>query len=811
MSEDKVKRQIELEEESVSTGYARYMKDREYSRDHKTEDETVPGNQLISRVIDAVGAGIEVDRNATRRGKNRAGVDLVAELESPVLAWHALRAIVRGIALTPQTFVQVATRAGMFVRDEINFRRFSEHEPLKYKITQAHIKRQRSAQGRRDNVAHIAKGEGTDVLQWGTEDLIRAGSYIVDLALAITGWGKVVTVRQRTGKTPKIIQPTPEILQWIEDAHEELALLAPQRLPMLVEPIEWSGPSGGGYLTDVAPPLTLVKTRNRDYLASLVDLDMPVVYAAINRIQSTPWSINGGVLAVAKELYQLGVQVGPTGSESLPSREPQPLPARPALWGDKKVREIKGLYGEEYKLWAGRAAEVHEQNRRLASKRLSSTAAMNLAERFVEDTIYFPHQLDFRGRLYPVSAYLQPQGDDLCKGLLRFAEGKPLGAEGVTWLKIHIANCFGVDKVSYAERVAWTDAHTDALLESALNPMDPDAFWLTADEPFQALAACYEFAGWYAEGDDYVSHLPVAVDGSCNGLQNFSALLKDEIGGRATNLVPGESPADLYAEVAALAAARVRSDAEDGHEYAVMFDGFVNRSLVKQPVMTLPYGATLAGMREQLLDAVRRAGNPMAIPLKETWSACGYLAVVVRDAISQVVVAAVQAMGWLRKVSSVASSDEHPVTWTTPTGFPVLQEYRVSDCKRLSVHINGERRIIHIDRIGQKLNKTRQSNGIAPNYVHSLDSSHLMSTVALAEANGVASFMVIHDSFGTHAADMGTLQASIRHAFVEQYRPSLLSTFKAELEAQYNVQLPEVPPMGDLELDAIIDSLYFFA
>lgn len=40
-------------------------------------------------------------------------------------------------------------------------------------------------------------------------------------------------------------------------------------------------------------------------------------------------------------------------------------------------------------------------------------------------------------------------GEDKCRGLLEFAEGKPLGKRGVYWLQIHVANLMGRDKLSF--------------------------------------------------------------------------------------------------------------------------------------------------------------------------------------------------------------------------------------------------------------------------------------------------------------------------------------------------------------------------
>ncbi|WP_455915107.1 DNA-directed RNA polymerase [Pantoea agglomerans] len=50
------------------------------------------------------------------------------------------------------------------------------------------------------------------------------------------------------------------------------------------------------------------------------------------------------------------------------------------------------------------------------------------------------------------------------------------------------------------------------------------------------------------------------------------------------------------------------------------------------------------------------------------------------------------------------------------------------------------------------INAAKQSSGVAPNYVHSMDACHLRMTVNLAnEKYGIKAFSLVHDSFGTHA------------------------------------------------------------
>lgn len=83
-----------------------------------------------------------------------------------------------------------------------------------------------------------------------------------------------------------------------------------------------------------------------------------------------------------------------------------------------------------------------------------------------------PHNLDFRGRAYPIPPHLNHIGDDLSRGLLLFAESRPLGQSGLRWLKIHLANVFGYDKASFDEREKFTDEHIEEIKDNALRPLD---------------------------------------------------------------------------------------------------------------------------------------------------------------------------------------------------------------------------------------------------------------------------------------------------------------------------------------------------
>lgn len=818
IDEKKLQQQIDLEKEQVALGRQRYMERVDSLAERGDGDRTRPSMDILHRLLDVLTEGIEAnrqseaDRIAKSGGHKHRPVVLTEDIEPKNLAYITLRKALSNVA-KDMTMSSAAISVGSAVLEELQLQTWREVDPEYYDNTMKLVARHRLAGSKRKAARGIQRFRDVELPKWSTEDKAQVGMALLQILISTTGlWHS--PIKRQGRRTIRFFLPTAELVRWLEEAHDRLSLLTPVRLPMVVPPVDWETPHDGGYLTNLGGPVKLVKTRNKGYLRSLEQIDMPEVYEAINAMQSTAWQVNRRVLDVAKTLWRQGATVGATGHESLPPREPQEIPPMPAEW-ENRVKEWRETDIEGYKVWAGRAAAVHESNDRCVSKRVAAAETLGIAERFLdEDAIYYPHQLDFRGRAYPVPSHLSPQGSDLSRGLLQFAEAKPIGERGIWWLKVHLANCFGIDKVSFADRVAWVDEHHDALLLSAIDPLEAGSIWLDADAPFQALAACMELARCAAGGPETLTQLPIAMDGSCNGLQNFSALLLDEVGGAATNLLPAGQPADIYSEVARLVAQRIQQEAEAGNPMAAQWDGHINRSLVKQPVMTLPYGATKAGMRQQIEDAVRRCGNPMGITTKRMWKTTGYLAGIVYDSIGEIVIAARSAMDWLQEAAGVVSSNKLPIYWTAPSGFPVLQQYRKLEGKKVQVHFNGQRIGVNVTR-ETTLDPRRQKAGISPNFVHSLDASHMMLTVNLCRANGINSFAMIHDSYGCHASDVDLLHTALRQAFVDMYSSDLLMHFADELGEQLPdelaAKLPELPAKGSLDLAQVHESPYFFA
>jgi DNA-directed RNA polymerase, mitochondrial len=796
-------RQIALEEESLTLGIDRYKKE----RNRQDEADTGPGRRLIRDTIGPVAAAIDAfvaEARNGKPGKKHTAVRWAEKFPATELAYLTVRHCLNAVSSKDTRVQTVAEALGTAVEDSINYSRFREESPGLYKHLQGVLKKSTSQRHNKSVLSAAMRRTELDQFAFPGHDGIHFGMKMVELFIEATGFAILyLDTSHGQDKRRTLLRGTPEVMDWLDKAHDAAAHFAPVRMPMLVPPIPWQASKGGGYLTDAGGLVPIVRTRNKAYLRELDNADMPMVYEALNAIQGTPWKVNSNVLAVMREAWEAGGGIG-----DLPRRELEPLPGLPV--SVDRMDWWKEENPEAFKAWKRKRAEIYEMNARATSKRVAAAQKIALALRFEpEEAIYFPHSLDFRGRVYPVPGTLNPQGDDQTKSLLTFAKGMPLGSDGVRWLAIHLANVFGVDKVPFADRIKWVMDNEERILDSAIDPLDGHRFWTEADSPWCALAACFEWAGYKAQGESFVSHLPIALDGSCNGLQNFSAMLKDSIGGAATNLMPQQKPADIYTQVMNVAAERVKREAEGGNPLAAKWDGQLTRSIVKRPVMTLPYGVTKSGMRGQISEEMRKQGKD------DSWEAAQYLADVLWECIGLVVVAAREAMDWLKAAAKVAASGDMPVSWTTPAGFPVLQEYRESIGKEVATHVSGRFLRITTNVEGTKLDGRRQALGISPNFVHSCDASHMMLTTCTATDNGVESFAMIHDSYGTHAANTGLLAASLRAAFLEQYSREVLTDFRDELAAQLPSEiaadLPPLPPSGDLDLSLVEQSAYFFA
>jgi DNA-directed RNA polymerase, mitochondrial len=179
-------------------------------------------------------------------------------------------------------------------------------------------------------------------------------------------------------------------------------------------------------------------------------------------------------------------------------------------------------------------------------------------------------------------------------------------------------------------------------------------------------------------------------------------------------------------------------------------------------------------------------------------------------------VKASEAMNWLKHAASLAASEQLPVRWNTPVGFPVMQAYPDLALRTVKTAINGKTVKLTMYAEQDKLDRRKQSQGIAPNFVHSCDAAHMMLTVVRAKQVGISNFAMIHDSFGTTAGDVEDLYHVVREGFVELYEDiPVLENFRDEINEQLSdsnrLNLELLPERGDLDLSKVCQSRYCFA
>lgn len=445
----------------------------------------------------------------------------------------------------------------------------------------------------------------------------------------------------------------------------------------------------------------------------------------------------------------------------------------------------------------------------------------------------------------------------------------------------------------------------DAVLESARNPHNGKAWWRDADEPWQCLAACIELEQALASPDPtkFISHFPIQQDGSCNGLQHYAALGRDVQGAQKVNLSPSSSPQDIYAAVANLVNKKIEKDCEAGLPLALMLKGKINRKIIKQPVMTNVYGVTPFGARAQIQERLKEFN---VVPKENYIEARKYLCDEVFLSLRTLFVKARLIQDWLTAVSSEISRalpvdvavkfgykpeaelpspiqgekyrtphaktanvvaaaavndvevdaslryPQTPVSWNTPLGFRVVQPY----LKTRTIHLKTVMQTVSLRASSQfdPVDVNKQVSAFPPNFIHSLDATHMFMTAMACFEAGIT-FASVHDCFWTHPSMVDQMNKHIREQFVALYSQPILERLREDLMQNYgfykvpikvpsdsvaplpddskssessekidelgrrttlvsrwrHINLPPTPEKGDFDITQVLGSQYFFS
>ncbi|WRX32718.1 DNA-directed RNA polymerase [Theobroma cacao] len=786
-------------------------------------------------------------------------IELLPADKMAVIVMHKMMGLVMGAQ--EDGFVQVvqaAVHIGVAIEQEVRIHNFlektknyqrkkttdevqglsKEKEILKKRVNSL-IRRRRLVE-----VQKLVKNE--EIKPWGRDAQAKLGSRLLEL---LTETAYVQPPIDQSGDSPPDVQPAfrhkfktiskdpgkkmmkrygviecdPLILSGLDRSAKHMLI---PYVPMLVPPKKWKGYDKGGYLF---LPSYVMRThgsrKQQDALKGVHVKKMQKVFEALDTLGSTKWRVNKKVLAVVESIWASGGNI--------------------AGLVDQKPSSEDSTESQEWK-WSVRKA--NKINRERHSQRCDTELKLSVARKMEnEEGFYYPHNLDFRGRAYPMHPHLNHLSSDLCRGVLEFAEGRPLGRSGLHWLKIHLANLFagGVEKLSHDGRLAFVDNHLDDIFDSAENPINGNRWWLTAEDPFQCLAACINLSESLKSSSPHsvLSYLPIHQDGSCNGLQHYAALGRDSLEAAAVNLVAGEKPADVYSEIAVRVHNIMKRDSDKdpatnpNASLAKLLIDQVDRKLVKQTVMTSVYGVTFVGAREQIKRRLEEKGH--ITDDRVLFAAACYTAKVTLAALGELFQAARNIMGWLGDCAKVIASENQPVQWTTPLGLPVVQPYYKSErhlplysrqflglsdleqtlTEGLRRKVNNQTvmckirtslQVLALQREGDSVEVRKQRTAFPPNFVHSLDGSHMMMTAVACRDAGLH-FAGVHDSFWTHACDVEKMNQILREKFVELYSMPVLENLFESFQTSYpSLVFPPLPERGNFDLREVLKSPYFF-
>lgn len=805
MTED----QSTLNEEMKQKGRERYKRNAKQALVKGRLETSKTGHLLLDRAIDSVVKGLiawmeETKGKSTKGGKVYGLIRSLCRTTQGVfrVAAESSRLIINNLSQDNKA-TSMAYNIGKAIEDECMIRKYKRQEKAAFREASRKIDSRRPSRRRLILRQFAGRDPNFQWKAWTTDSRVSLG-YLILWLFESAGFIEFKNVMKSPTKVVKMVRGTEAVQTWLANTDDQFQERMPYYLPMVEPPADWVSIFEGGYPKDVFRK-PLVKVDGSKQRKALAEEDMPEFFKAVNHLQSVAYEVNENVLETARHFWKLGNPFA-----GLPGTNPEEKPPYPKEADTDPQLKIR---------WKREAARVWARNAKAGQCRIAASQILTLAKRYVGTKFYYPFRADFRGRLYTLPQYLTFQSEDLARGMIQFADAAPLTQESEDWLFIHGANVWGHDKQPFADRIKWTKENLALFQAISENPLDQRQ-WAEADKPWQALAFCFEVDAYLqakAAGKPFLTKLPIWIDGSNNGLQLFSLLIRDEVGGKATNVLPNDSPQDIYQEVADVVNESLRdvpADSPDKAKADYWLQFGVNRKATKKIVMTVPYGVTSHSANEYLQEWYEESCQARKIQCLTpgvSFLYCCYLARKIIQAINQVVVGAREAMDWLRSVAQILTKKGFPLKWTSPSGFVVRQAERSASTYRIKLSYGSKLFSPTLGKLSGKLSLRDQKNGISPNFIHSLDASILHLTVNRCFAAGIKTMAVIHDSFGILAPQVNQVTALLLDEIKNIFSKNLLRKFKEETEAETKLKLPDLPRMRALDINQVPNSRYFYS
>lgn len=768
---------MELEREQIRQGLKQLHDNQRKLEDKEYASATVYGVASIEQLLPLVVGRIQATTNRIKEGKTgvafREIQQYLADIEPEAAAAIACKVTFDKVFSNKAKANQVQNvtdAIGQAVENECMMRHYERKVPgLLHTLKENYFHRSIGTHQKVKVITTLMhRYEVPHWECWGRTNRIKLGGWLIDCIIDASGWF-TKEVRREGRKTHTFIIPSTHFLSIKEEVMATAELFSPLAWPMLIEPNDWTNERQGGYLlNEVMRGYDMVRRGDPTRIQGETPIDF------LNKIQKVGYTLNPFIVGVAETLLERGQQVG----KFVPIVELS-LPPKPVDIAENK--EARHDYNRK-------AAEVHNTNAQAFQRSCRTRMTMNAVKVFKDKKKFFiPWSFDYRGRAYPIPAFLTPQDTDFGKSLLKFHELSLMTPEAVHWLAFQVATTYGKDKDTIQDRIAWSLSNHSLITSIATDPLGNLHEWEVADEPWTFLAACDEYYHCIIKCDRHHTNLPVAVDATCSGLQILAGLARDASTAALVNVLPSDKPQDAYKVIAEQAKPNVPE----------CIKPHMDRKTTKRTVMTVPYNAKPYSNRGYIREALKEKGVEVE---KDDLTAT---VKAVRDAMNVIVPGPMKVMKWIEsEVAAAIDRGASELQWVTPSGFVVIQKLMKKKTQEIELQLLGRCKIKVATEDGDKVDKNHHKNATAPNLIHSLDASLLH----LSALRFNAPISLIHDSVLCRATDMSVLSTIVRETYMHLFAEhDYLTTFAHHIGAE-----TEPPIIDTLKPAKVIDSTYFF-
>jgi DNA-directed RNA polymerase len=507
----------------------------------------------------------------------------------------------------------------------------------------------------------------------------------------------------------------------------------------------------------------------------------------------------------------------------------------------KKLEKIRKIYDLENRRWTDKQYCLRIQSQAARNKAILETIRGNEDEPgWLGYEFYQSMYLDYRGRIYNRDPYFSYQSNDLARAHFLFAEEKEVDQKGAEYTFIHIASSFNqtytidelkdmewleldyvkelksnslvdisVDKMGVIDKHNWTIENIERILDVAEQPLEHLDYWMSAEKPWVFLSLCFEMGGIIGAaltGDTYYSSMPISIDGVNNGTQHLAAMSLDEKAGRLVGLTPMDIPKDFYL-VMGKEILNLNKDTEIGNKLKQIPMKLIRKGISKRGSMTRAYDAGARKIGEIIFQDSYDAG--ITAKYNITRSDSRLLGKDLVNAYDSVCHGPVEIKKYLQALvkHKLEAMNLKDISWDTPSGFPVLTQKWVARKKTYQGQLQ-KKKISHVYlESTDKPALAEHLSAIGANWVHSYDASHMSLVI---NKLGYASFGAIHDSFSVHAVNVEELIYTTKSEFIKMYAKDIFQNMQAEIIWNDETFDEDVPELGELILEDIHESDFFF-